>query len=168
MFCSSFPQCIMQTFNSVPAPTLTTKMLEWHKAQCIVTAEHKFGVCLRPWHTVTRILKRTMSVTATLQRLCSFCSQHCLFFCPVKMWDILYEADYFFPLAELFSVSLPCTPTCLLSFLLFAVQFSTTTMHPRGHQFAIHSVLFFHSFTQKLPYTVAQLCQTHVVRPKHP
>lgn len=145
----------------------------WHTL-CVLWTQ----VWVRPcsWHTVSRRLKSTLSLTAFLPRLHSYSGPHCLLFCPVKMGDELHQAEYFLShwLDYFLSVCHVSQPPSHSRFLVFFCWVSnvvlpslTTTcpLYAICHSFHIS---FYSHFAHSLAHAAAQLCQTHVVRLKGP
>lgn len=172
----------MQAFNPGPAPTENGVVDEWQTltgVQLLLWTQ----VWLCPWHTVSRRLKSTVSLTAFLPRPDSYFSQHCLFiyFFPVlQNWDILYKADYvfFFTGSTIFCLSVMYSShhniflvffLCLVLAVVLPSLLSTmTTLLPVGQHLPFIQHFFSFPFAHPLAHAAAQLCQTHVVRPKRP
>ncbi len=166
----------MQALTSGPAPTETGKV------DASDTGAH--------WRTVTAVNKSlgmSPSMTHSLKRTKEHSDS---FFAEARQSFLLSCKNvrhtvrgwlFSFSLAQLFSVSLSCIPATLqqhISCVLPLFSFSCGSAIPAfNHDYdassrppsAIHSAFLFIPFcTLLLAHTAAQLCQTHVVRPKHP
>lgn len=173
----------MQAFNSGPAPTETGKVEEWHILALSYRCEHKYGY-VHDTHSLKKTKEYHVFDSFSTQPRQLLTVSAVFFFCTVKMWDILYDAAYFlyffFTCSTIFlslcHVFQPPSDNIFLVFFLCLVlavvlpsPLSTmTTMLPPGLRlpFIQHFLLFL--FAHSLAHAAAQLCQTHVVRPKHP
>lgn len=151
----------MQAFNSVPTPTETGKVVEWHRSSVAQSycCELKFGY-VHVHDIVSRILKSTISLTAFLLGHDSYFCQHCLFFCAVKKMRYTVRGRLFsstiFCLTVMYSSHPPTTYffflCSVLAVVLPSLLSTMTTVLPLGHHlpFIQHffSFPFAHSFAQ--------------------
>lgn len=111
---------IMQAFHtSLPPHKLVRLQSDTAAKWCTVTAALQVWVCPNSCHTVSRILRSTMSLTALPPRLDSFTVS---LFSPflVEMSDILYKTDYFLVLPAHLFLSLSGIPAVYFILLSFS------------------------------------------------
>ena len=138
-----------------------------------------------PWHTVSRRLKRTMSLTAFLPGPDSYLQSALSFFfflsCKKKVRHTVWGRLFFlfhwlnYSLSHCHVFHPPSNNIFLVFFPLFSFSSAIPTFN---HDYdassrppsAIHSAFLFIPFIFFFAHSLAaaRLCQTHVVRPKHP